>query len=1280
MKSQSAEIAAPRLLARLLQPGSAWPLDQCLQIVRRLAAEVQSLHRSGRTHRALDAEAVIVDEGRPPRLSPCPAQRYFGGDDPDPQFCPAELAEGDGLELPESIEAAAAVLKAHGVSLDPRQVDIYQLGTLLYRLVSGQTVASYLYTARGKALVPAPARPLLERMLGHDGDHRFSDMAQVLMAIDELHSQADAVQEAPAMRDTPPRGSQIGPIDNTPRHGHAPASLDEVAPAQSEDLPFQKLGHYRILGRIGRGGMGDVYQGYDDSLQREVAIKVLPAELARNADFVRRFHAEATAAAQIAHPNVVPIFFIGEDAGHHFFAMQYVRGQSLASRLAQRRRLPLEEVQRVLEQCLAGLGAAHAQGLIHRDIKPGNILLESESGRAMLVDFGLVRRADEASRMTATGIVMGTVDYIAPEQARGQPVDSRADLYSLGVLAYQLLSGRLPFVADTPTAMIFQHAYEKPLPLDEAAPDVPEPMVRIVARLMAKNTDERYPNTGQVLADLEAAREGRDLSPVREAPVEPEAAADPAPIDMDVDWEERLTSMLPPTPRYGRWQRARDFAATMFRRHAPEFIRSLQSTTQQVDGAVAHYQRRRDHLARLVEEGQRVLESLPAGPEREGHRQSVEDLRSQLAKADATLAQLNSQRDLLQARLRAVGASNDLGLEKVATRSRRRRQFVLAGSLLALFAAGWIAWALLPGMLRSSSFVMLPQGPVVSAVDQPKTGDLPAISEIDLLKSVNVDRDRESGKWEFGSNGLTAHAHPWDGLKRLVIPVDVAGDYDLQFEFTRNQGSGSLGMHYPVNGVPAHVALSRFNGKYGAIVSLIPPDQPITTDIASAIKKPNPLVNGRRYRATISVRTSGNQSQVRVSLDDGSQWTYSGPTERLRTAVPGVRSPIASRPTLDAEGANVTFHRVVLLPVSASTALPFPTSGGESPMATAGNQRHDYDASRLQKSLACFNAHKGDVRFALWTPDGHMLITGGHDRVVKLWDMASGKCARELPGPDGMCCGAVSHDGRILAAGAWDKTVRLWDIERRVPLAVMQGHTQEVNALAFSPDDKVLVSGGWDAAVRCWDVASRTLVRALPTQTVSVNALAISSDGKTLATATGNWKLRNMPGEVKLWDMASGKELTTIAKTGARFNAAAFSPDGTTLAYGGTDYVVNLWDVAKRHERGSLRLLNEPVFLQFLAQGRLLAAGERLGGVTLWDVTMPGEPRIRFQGHKGTVHSIGVSPDGSLLATAGADGTVGLWPLPREAWAQSTSAGANPTSADFVRRWPAGNPSADKVP
>ncbi len=258
--------------------------------------------------------------------------------------------------------------------------------------------------------------------------------------------------------------------------------------------------------------MGDVYKGYERSLDRTVAIKVLPAEFSRSDDFVRRFYAEATAAARLIHPNIIQIYFIGEDQGCHFFAMQYIQGESLADRLAVKGKLSLEETLGIVEQSLSGLAAAHDLGLVHRDIKPGNILLDGKTQRAYLADFGLVKSLQEGEGHTATGMVMGTVDYISPEQGRGLSVDARADLYSLGVVIYRMLSGRLPFEADTPTAMIFQHVYETPPKLTTLVPELPVDISVLVAKLLSKSPEDRYADAAQAIADIIAHVSGKAAS------------------------------------------------------------------------------------------------------------------------------------------------------------------------------------------------------------------------------------------------------------------------------------------------------------------------------------------------------------------------------------------------------------------------------------------------------------------------------------------------------------------------------------------------------------------------------------------------------------------------------------------------------------------------------------------------------------------------------------------------------------------------------------------------
>lgn len=482
----------------------ALPLHDRLRLVRELAEQLAALHGGGRVHRAIDRVVVLPGERPRLQLPDPPPRRRFGGDHSDAEYCPPELATADTLELPDDVDVATRLLRKSGHGLDPRQIDLYQLGALLCRLLTGDSIHSYMLSPTTKANVPASAREVLARSVGFDAGSRFDDSAALMAAVDDAVRKASPAPAPDA--DTQPGARALARADDTPVERHRRDSMVREPAA----LPFQRLGDLEIVAHLGRGGMGDVYKGYDETLRRSVAVKVLPPELARDAKFVERFHAEATAVARLDHPNVVSIHCIGEEAGYHYFAMQYVEGEALAARLRGQKRLSLAETLDVVGQCLAGLQAAHNEGLVHRDIKPGNILIERDTHRVVLVDFGLVRVLDDISRITSAGTVLGTVDYISPEQARGEKVDARADLYSIGILMYQLLSGELPFSAETPTGMMYQHTHSRARPLSELAPEVPLELEAVVRRLMAKEPGDRYQTAAEALEALRTLQRSID--------------------------------------------------------------------------------------------------------------------------------------------------------------------------------------------------------------------------------------------------------------------------------------------------------------------------------------------------------------------------------------------------------------------------------------------------------------------------------------------------------------------------------------------------------------------------------------------------------------------------------------------------------------------------------------------------------------------------------------------------------------------------------------------------
>lgn len=319
-----------------------------------------------------------------------------------------------------------------------------------------------------------------------------------------------------------------------------------TAPTISDSQRFGNVlvGQYALEREIGRGGMGIVYLARDLKLERQVAIKTLPPHLATDHTIRERFIREARTAARLSHPNIVPIHRADELAGQVFFVMGFVEGDSLAQRIRAKGRIAPSEVVRVLRDVASALAYAHSRGVIHRDVKAENILLEHSTGNAVVTDFGIARLA-EAAPLTATGQVLGTVHYISPEQVNGEAVDARSDIYSLGIVGYFALSGRFPFDAELASAVLVAHVTKVPPPLSTVAPYVPQALAAIIDRCIAKDPAARF----QTGTELAAALSG---------------------IEREVEVAERATPALPPvqpspivaeTEARAIWERAAELQA-----------------------------------------------------------------------------------------------------------------------------------------------------------------------------------------------------------------------------------------------------------------------------------------------------------------------------------------------------------------------------------------------------------------------------------------------------------------------------------------------------------------------------------------------------------------------------------------------------------------------------------------------------------------------------------------------------------------------------------------------
>ncbi len=268
-------------------------------------------------------------------------------------------------------------------------------------------------------------------------------------------------------------------------------------------------GRYRVEARIGSGGMAEVFRGLDTVLDRTVAIKVLLPQFARDAGFVARFSREAQAAARLNHPDIVGVYDTGTDGDTKFIVMEFIEGRTLAEFLASGGRPSTTQAVDLAQRVAQALSAAHAQGIVHRDIKPANIMV-TRDGSLKVMDFGIARMSTDITA-PQTSSVLGTPTYLSPEQAQGQPVDARSDIYSLGILLYELLVGRPPFTGDSPVAIAYKQVNETPVPPSQLNPDVPPRLDAVVMKALAKNPANRYQTAESLYEDLERVKRGQDV-------------------------------------------------------------------------------------------------------------------------------------------------------------------------------------------------------------------------------------------------------------------------------------------------------------------------------------------------------------------------------------------------------------------------------------------------------------------------------------------------------------------------------------------------------------------------------------------------------------------------------------------------------------------------------------------------------------------------------------------------------------------------------------------------
>jgi WD40 repeat protein len=1080
-------------------------------------------------------------------------------------------------------EATAAAVEEHLASCaDCRQ-----------KLPGIEAEDDFVTDFRARAGMRQPKNPLLDRLAGNLHRLMYCDLPT-------SHDMTHPV-DGPATQT-----SAGGPPDN------ATDLRALLAPPQGAD-ELGRLGAYRILKVLGAGGMGVVFLAEDPQLQRPVALKAMKPALAASASARARFLREARAAASIKHDHIVTIHQVGEDRGAPFLAMEFLEGEPLDERLKREGKLPLAEALRIGREIAEGLAAAHERGLIHRDIKPGNLWLEGKRGRVKILDFGLARATDDDQHLTQSGAVLGTPAYMAPEQAHGRPVDCRCDLFSLGCVLYRLATGEPPFKGTDKISTLLAVTTENPRPPGLVSPEVPGELSDFIMRLLAKRPDERPGSAAAVAEVLGTIEQGLTVPLTR-----PAAGAGSRPLPAQA----------------GRWPRP-------FRRR-----RLLVVTAAGLLGVLGIGLAAQQVLVRVRGKEGRETVIDPAGkggnapaPAAAGVRRSPFD---ELRRADIPAYELAvaGNGDTKQAPPELVAVLGDSRMklwgEVYAVAFHPDGRF--------LASAGYDQkvrlWNLetgdqiraLPGQDAFFCLAYSPDGRRLAA------GGWHGMLHIWDSKTGRLEHDLTGVQKAF----VLALAFDPDG-KRLA----TAGDDQIVRVWSAV--SGDLLFTLAGHGGRINDLAFRADGKRLATAS-----DDKTIKIWDVEKAGDALATLQGDHMELSVAYSPDGKSLaseEASGDDGQVvriWDAETRQEVRRINREGYRQMVAFSPDgtllaagnwdatvrlLDVRTGQVT--KVLQAPAERNRRVSFSRDGLRLAAAGTDGSVRVWDVA-TGRPLRTPAGHYGTITQLAFSPDQRSLASGSLDRTIRLWDTTTGREQRVL-----MCPGYVgglvwSPDGQWLS-GISTGAIRRWNAQKGELPRILRGLDALPRGLALRPDGRQFAVGE-NGPVKVLDAADGREVHSLPLQPDGpTDALAYSPDGKRLAAA-------NHSGAVQIWDADSGKALGPVAALGGGCYSIAFSPDGRSLAVPTYGYGLRVLDTATGKEIITLDVGLHVITVAYHPDGRLLALGGDGGELTLCDPAN-GTVRRRWQ-LPGGARSLLFSADGRYLLTGNGNGTIYVLRLP----------------------------------
>jgi WD40 repeat protein/predicted Ser/Thr protein kinase len=992
----------------------------------------------------------------------------------------------------------------------------------------------------------------------------------------------------------PPHSSEASTIPPTQDCG------GQVEPTPPLAAPPELLDHprYRVLALLGQGGMGAVYKAEHRLMERCVALKTIGRDLSDRPGLVERFHREVKAAARLSHPNIVTAYDAERAGRTHFLVMEYVEGRDLSQLVKQRGALPVEEACEYVRQAAFGLQHAHERGMIHRDIKPHNLMVTPE-GQVKILDFGLARFVREAGAqsgaVTLLGSVMGTPDYMAPEQASdSHQADIRADIYSLGCTLYHLLSGRVPFPKGSFFDKIMWHATDQPTPLHQLRPDLPPELIRVVERMMEKKPRRRYQTPAEVAQALAPFARG--------GPAPVAAASDPAAALF-----ARIVSSEGDIVRLNQGGSRTHVAASGFRSQKRRKLGGILAVCVTVGCLVAG--------AALL--GQIMIRvKTPTG---------TVEIRTEDPDVEITVKQGGKQVVILDGK---TNQKHEVPVGDYEVELKGDKEGLRLSAHSFTLKQGDRKLVI---VTRVPPKKAAPVGKAVETAAKPKVGEERVFEgHSDVVRKV-----------VFSADGRQALSASFD---KLLILWDVATGKEIR-RFEGHTGvidsaalspDGRLALSsgddktVRVWDVATSKEQRQFEGDLGRVVTVTSsPDakRALTGSWDRTMRLWN-IDTGKELRSFV-----GHQDAVQsVAFSRDGKRAVSGSwdkTIRLWDLETGKELACF-------EGHTDKVHAVAYSP-----------DGGRILSGGVDNSVRLWDVE-TRKELRRFDGHTDIVLETVFSPDGRRALSCSSDRSVRLWDLETGK---ELYRFDGHTAPvwtvAFSVDGQHALSGSQDKTMRLWRLpdppkpasDHKVgEVRRFEGHTDIIWGLAVSSDGRHILSGSDDGTVRLWETATGKELRSLQGHSAPISGVSFSPDDQQALSASRD-------GTMRLWDLRTGKEKHSFEGHNDIVVGAYFTPDGRQALSSGGDKTLRLWDLASSKEvrrfEGHTDCLQ---FSSFSPDGKRLLSASFDKTIRLWEIATGKELRV-FEGHGDNVRSVAYAPDGHHALSASSDGTVRLWDL-----------------------------------